>query len=93
MQHASHRVRRHLRRDPDPVVRRADAATLAVGLVCTWVYVGLLVVDGERMVSLLTWPFLSVLIAIAAARIGTRLVRRRRAARALHRRGVGGRSR
>ena len=68
------------------MVRRVDAATLAVGLVCTWIYVGLLVVDGERMVSLLTWPFVAVLVVIAAARIGTRLVRRRRAARALHRR-------
>ena len=59
------------------MVRRVDSITLVLGLVCTWIYVGLLTVDGERMV-VLTWPFVGILVAILAARVGTRLVRRRK---------------
>ena len=78
MPHARTHTRRHPSREPDPVLRRIDTATLVLGVVCTWIYVGMLVVDGERMVTLLTWPFAGILLAIAVTRIGARLVRRRR---------------
>ena len=78
MHHARTPARRHASREPDPVLRRIDAATLVLGLVCTWIYVGMLAVDGERMVGLLTWPFAGILLAIVVTRVGSRLVRRRR---------------
>ena len=58
--------------------RRIDTATMAVGLVCTWIYIGMLVVDGERMAGLLTWPFAGILLAILAVRcLSHRILRRR----------------
>jgi hypothetical protein len=84
MQHARTSARRRANREPDPVVRRIDVGTQALGLVCIWIYVGMLVVDGERMVGLLTWPFAGIMLAILAVRVvSLRVLRRRsRAARA-----------
>lgn len=84
MHHARTPTRRHASRERDPVLRRIDAATIAVGLVCTWIYIGMLVVDGERMVGLLTLPFAGIMLAIVAVRLlSHRVLRRRsRAARA-----------
>ena len=59
------------------MIRRVDSVTLVVGLACTWIYVGLLAIDGDRLAGPLTWSFAGVLLAIAAVRVGTRLVRRR----------------
>ena len=84
MQHARSHARRRTNRERDPGVRRIDAATLALGLVCVWIYIGMLVIDGERMAGLLTWPFVGILLAIVAFRfVSHRVLRRRaRAARA-----------
>ena len=79
MQHARTNARRRTTREPDPVVRRVDAGTLALGFVCFWIYVGMLVVDGERMAGLLTLPFVVIMLAILAVRIVWLRVLRRRA--------------
>ncbi len=65
-------------------MRRVDAGTKALAFACTWIYVGMLVVDGERMAGLLTLPFVVILLALLAVRIvWLRLLRRRaRTARA-----------
>ena len=87
MQHAraSARRRPQRERERDPLVRHIEVACLAVGLVCTWIYVGMLVVDGERMAGLLTWPFVGIVLAVVAFRIV--------AIRRLRRRARGGRTR
>jgi hypothetical protein len=84
MHHARNHARHRAHREVDPVVRRIDAATLALGLACVWIYIGMLVVDGEHMARLLTWPFVGILLAIVAFRfVSHRVLRRRsRAARA-----------
>jgi hypothetical protein len=84
MQHARTSARRRPQRERDPRVRRIEFACLAVAVVCTWIYVGLLVVDGERMVGLLTWPFAGIIVAVVAFRVvAIRVLRRRgRGARA-----------
>ena len=84
MQHARNSARRRPHREPNPLVRRIEFGSQAAIFVCTWIYVGLLVVDGERMVGLLTWPFAGLIVAILVFRVvAVRVLRRRsRGARA-----------